>query len=121
MDNDEMDFHVVAGRGYLFWCILVFGSMLAMTTLTYCMRPHWIGMEREADVASHQYVEARKTEVLTNIQAYDELGTRIVQNEGNDRVTDALKMQQGSLKKKIKNALAKIPKDTWPEGSERFK
>lgn len=120
-DIDEMDVHATLGRGFLFWAILIIGVSIAGTTLTYCMKPVWFGMEREAAVESHQYVEARKTEIVTNIQKHDELGVRIAQNEGNTKVVEALEMQQRSLKKKIQLAMSKITEDSWPAGARKFK
>lgn len=120
-EMDELDVHAFLGRSFLFWAVLITAVGIGATTLTYWMKPVWFGMERKASVESHQYVEARRTEVIADIQAYDELGTRIAQNEGNTKVVEALQMQQRSVKKKIQLALSKIPEDAWPEGARRFK
>lgn len=119
-DMDELEVHAFLGRGFLFWAVLITGVCIGATTLTYCMRPTWLGMERKANVESHQYVEARKAEIIADIQQYDELETRIAQNSDNAKVADSLRMQQRSVKRKIQAAMAKIPQDSWPEGAGRF-
>jgi len=121
--SDEFDFHVTAGRGFLFWAILITAVVVGITFVHYWLQPTWLGYEHKAFTDSHQYVEARKTEVLTNVEKYDELTAEIAKyekGEGNEKIIAGLKAQQRSLAKKIRAALARIPKDEWPEGSERF-
>ena len=122
--SDEYKFHAAAGRGFLFWIVLIVLVGIGVTYTHACLRPTWLGYERKAYVESHQYVEARKNEVLTNVTKYDELTTEIAKYErggqDNTKIIAGLKAQQQSLKNKIKAALAKIPREEWPIGVERF-
>jgi len=119
-DLSEWSLYKVITRGVVGYSLLAMLVAAGVTTFFLWLKPLWLSLEREADVNSHQYVEARKTEVLTNIQKYDELSTRITQNQSNTKVVEALRMQQRSLKMKIKNALVKIPRESRPEGTRRF-
>jgi len=123
MKDEDVELHAeITGLGCWYWAI---GLVLIIITgfITMWLRPVWLGFERKADVASHQYVEARKNEVLTNVEKYDELTAEIAKyekGEGNEKIVAGLKAQQKSLKAKIKAALAKIPKGERPAGTERF-
>lgn len=121
-DIEEVNFFL--GRSFLFWAILIGLVIISGTFVHYWLQPTWLGYEHKAFVSSHQYIEARKTEVLENMAKYDELTVEIAKYEqadgDNSKIIAGLKMQQRSLAKKIKAALAKIPQEEWPDGSERF-
>ncbi len=121
---DDLDFHATAGRGFLFWVILVTAAVVGMTFVHYWLQPTWLGYEHKAFVESHQYIEARKTELLTNIEKYDDLTVQIAKYEQSPdkyvNIITGLKAQQRSLARKIRAALTKIPKTEHPEGVERF-
>lgn len=120
LKNEDLETHAeVTGLAIWYWIVGLF-MLIAGTTVVLWMKPVWLGFEREAAVESHQYIEARKTEVITDIQKHDELTTNIAKFEGNDKVVSGLKSQQKSLEHKIQAALSKIPKDEWPAGTERF-
>ena len=121
---DEFEDDVFFVRKFLFWAILVGAVSVSATYVHYWLQPTWLGYERKAFVESHQYVEARKTEILTNMEKYDELTVDIAKYEqapgDNSQIIAGLKAQQRSLAAKIRAALANLPKDAWPAGAERF-
>lgn len=105
-----------------YFALFLFLGIVA-TSVTLAMQPTWIGFEHKAFVESHQYVEARKTEVINDIEKYHELDARINRYEqnGNEKVAKSLKMQQRSLARKIRKALNQIPESEHPDGVEQFK
>lgn len=100
--------------GFLAFILAVSATIVALT------KPVWLGFERRASVASLQYTEARRTEIIADIAQYDSLAVQIAKNKDNAAVVEALESQQRSLATKIRAAMAKIPEDAWPEGARRF-
>jgi len=104
-----------------YFALFLFLGIVA-TSVTLAIQPTWLGFEHKSFVESHQYIEARKTEVANDIEKYYELSARIklYEREGNYKVAEALEMQQRALGRKIKKALNQIPVSERPEGSEQF-
>lgn len=122
MSNELQEHGKIIGisAGY-FWIGL--GTLIASTTLVLAMRPTWLGMEREAFVESHQYIESHRDKLLTDISKYDELGSEIAKYEedgGHDKIVSGLKMQKKSLSSRIRDSLSKIPAEHHPENVKRF-
>lgn len=119
---DDIDHEKISTTIAWYWVlgvILVTGT----TFFTVMLKPQWLGFEREAYVESHQYVESQKSQLLTNIEKHDELEAEISKYEkiGEDKIIPNLRMQQDSLKKKIRASLEKIPEDQQPSNVDRFK
>ena len=122
MSNELHEHGKIIGisAGY-FWIGL--GTLIAATTVILSMKPAWLGMEREAFVESHQYVESQRDSLLTNIEKYDELEADIAKYEedgGHDKIGSGLKLQQKSLAARIRDSLSKIPAEHHPENVKRF-
>lgn len=103
-----------------FW--IIFATAITAITLAMVMKPVWLGFEREAFVESHQYVESHKDKLMTDIEEYDglEAQIRIYEESGSSRIVEGLRMQQSSLKKRIRASLAKIPEQHHPSNVGRF-
>lgn len=104
-----------------YWLLGV-GLIVATSFGVAILRPTWLSMERDAYVESHQYVESQMTQLLTNIEKYDELEAEILKYEksGDHKIVAGLRMQQRSLKKRIRASLGKIPPDQHPSDTNRF-
>lgn len=115
--------HGEISKSMIWYSALGLFIIVAATTVVYAMKPTWLGFEHKAFVESHQYVEARKTEVINDIEKYHELDARINRYEqnGNEKVAKSLRMQQRSLARKIRKALNQIPESEHPDGAEQFK
>lgn len=115
----------IIGRasGYAIWFWALGIALIIGTTFVFAwLRPAFLGFERKASVESHQYVETQKTQLLTFMEKHDELSAEILKYEasGHDGIAKGLKAQQRSLERRIRAAMAKIPRDEWPHGAERF-
>lgn len=123
MEHDEVKDLSLLGRISIFWWILA--VLLVAGTITFFgwLRPMWLGQERNAFTHSHQYIESKKAEIITNMEKYDELTADIAKYKasGHEDIAEGLKAQQKSLATKIRNALLLVPEDAWPEGSRRFR
>jgi len=120
--NDLQEHGKILGISQLyFWT--AFGMLFMSSLVALWLKPAFLGFEREAFVESHQYVEAHKDSLLTNIEEYDELEAEIAkyeQDEANEKIVAGLRAQQKSLKKRIRASLAKIPQEHHPADVERF-
>lgn len=78
---------------------------VALLAIVTAVRPWFYAKQREAAVASHQYVEARRDAIVEAMLAYEQ--------ESNPAVREA-------LRRRIAADLAKIPEGARPAGAERF-
>ncbi len=120
MSNIEEHGKILGLSHMYFWSGVT--AVIAVVTLVMMMKPVWLGFEREAFVESYQYVESHKDKMLTDVEKYDELEVQILMYEksGDTKIVDGLRMQQRSLKKRIRASLAKIPAQHHPNNVERF-
>jgi len=120
--GDFLDDDPEIARRILFYVVLIGFISVGIFFVSGWLRPVGLAMKRKTDVQSHQYVEARKTELSTFVETYDELDVDIAKYEdlGKDKIVLGLKAQKKSLKKKIRATLIKIPVSDRPAGMERF-
>lgn len=90
---------VVVGMGSLLW-----GEF----------RPALLDQEHEANIHSHQYVEARRTEILNNVGECRRLNTRIatlLDEGGHEGAVQAMQSQRAAIAARISIAVVQIPQD----------
>ena len=122
MKDSEIDEHATISGLTIWYVGLGVGLLVAVGLLSAWMRPVWLGFERDAFVASHQYVESHKTKIHTLMEKHDELGVQIAKYKKaeDDDIVTGLQAQQKSLARRIRASAIKIPEDTRPLGTERF-
>lgn len=100
------------GRVWLYTIIGVL--LLAFVTLFWAfqIRPQTIAAERDAMVNSHQYVEARRTEILNNLEQCAQIDVQIAEyslSEENAPVVEALRSQRHAIAARISRAASLLP------------
>lgn len=102
---------------------IVIGVIVGGFAIAY-FKPVWLGFERKAFKASHQYVEGKQTQLMTLGTEYGNLTTEIAkynQNpELNAEIISGLKAQQKSIVSRIKMEAQRIPKDELPESVRKL-
>lgn len=96
------------------YVVIVFVIGVVLTFATWKLKPVWLGLERQAFKASHQYIDTRVTELSTYSTQYRELSVRINQTD-NIGLSNSLKAQQKALLVQIKESIERIPVDEIPE------
>lgn len=109
---------IMAGRLFI-WAIIIALIVGVMAIVTYSFYPALLGIEREAFVQSHQYVEARHSAIFTYYDEYSGLSTQIAQLKGdttNDHTTviTAMESQQSAILMQIRNEARKLPEGEVP-------
>jgi len=99
-----------------FWLLVMIGTMGAIGTGYWMVKPYWLGLERQAYTASHQYVEARKTALLDLASEVEKINTAIARTVVGNRgqLKRALAGQRTALVDRMKTEAAKIPADAVP-------
>ncbi len=123
-DHEDLKEHgTILGIGAIYVWVGI-GIVVMATTLIMYIKPVWLGMEREAFVESHQYVESHKDKLMASIEEYDELEMEIAKYEqadgDNEKIIEGMRQMQWSLSTRIRNSLSKIPKEHHPSNTERF-
>ena len=103
----------VIGRMFLY-TILIVGLVGVAVMLWGEMRPTMLDQEREANTHSPQYVEARRTEIMTNVQECARINTQIAQAGNNTAVVSALQSQRAAIRSRVQRAAASISFDSRP-------
>lgn len=77
------------------------------------VRPSLMDAEREGNVRSHGYVEARRTETLNNIEECRRIDVDLARARvaGEEGVVSALESQKQALGARVRRALSEIPVD----------
>lgn len=102
----------VIGRLFIYTIV---GVVLVGTSvfLWNSFRPTFLDQEREAQIHSPQYVEARRTEILNNVEECRRLNARIAMlpETGAEGSAQAMMEQRFALASRIRRALAQLPED----------
>ena len=83
-------------------------------------KPYWLGLERQAFVASHQYVEARRTELNDLLIKVEEIDVSLVNPSVSEGTKRGLRTQRTGLVQRMKTAASEIPDDAVPSRVTRF-
>lgn len=79
-------------------------------------RPIALDMERRAEVRSPQYVEARRTEILTAVENVRQLDVDLAVG-ASDGASAAMRLQREAICERVRRAAAEIPEDAVPRGA----
>lgn len=108
---------VILTRGW-FWLAMVVLTVFVLGTGYWMAKPYWLGLERQAYVASHQYVESQRTAMLDLAAQVEKLDARLTTATGAQK--SALASQRIALVDRIKAAADKIPADAIPPRINRI-
>ena len=104
----------VAWRIFAFALVFVIIGTLA-TGLAMWLKPVWLGFERKAFKASHQYIEGHQAAIQTLKTQLADLDTKVAEYSAANKdgqyteVLSTLRSQQVALKKRIAAENAKLP------------
>jgi hypothetical protein len=110
---------VKAGATLYWYAAVALGIIVAVATTLYAMKPVWLGFEREAVKASHQYVESSETGMLNWIEAYADANTKIseyrLRSDADTKPVQTLianlESQKAVLYRRVKTRAARVGKD----------
>lgn len=110
--KEEVAFMGVAIR----WWILIGILVTATTFAGLYLRPYFLGLERSAFTASHQYIEARRTKLTTMTEQWHAITVEIVRadRDNNLALKDSLTAQRNALLAQIRQAAFQIPDKDIP-------
>lgn len=84
-------------QGYLlYWAISLFVVIGLFTAAAWYLKPVWLGFERKAFIASHQYIESAQDALVKMADKYDGLSTSILR-ETNLDAKRALQVQRRGI------------------------
>ncbi len=98
----------------IFWLVVVMLTIGAVGTGVWMVKPYWLGLERQAYVASHQYVEARRAEMMTMHTQVLGINTSIARPGTSAQLKASLGIQKAALLARLREAAAKVPADAVP-------
>lgn len=103
-----------------FWLGVLLLTVFAVGTGAMMTKPYWLGLERKAFVASHQYVESRRTELVQMHTQIVSIDRSIARGNLRGRLSKALAAQRSALVSRMRNAAAGVPTDAVPPVVARF-
>ena len=106
-------------RGW-FWLGMFMLTIFFVGTGVMMTKPYWLGLERQAYVASHQYVEARRTSLITLLTQVQGIDTTVKGQELTPAMHNALRRQKSGLVDRMRTAAAEIPADAVPAAVTRY-
>lgn len=89
------------------WILFLFLLGIGLTALTYWLKPVWLGFERKAFVASHQYQEAHLTQLANLKEKKAELEVELAKTT-DTTIEEALRGQIEAIKIRIKTEERKL-------------
>jgi len=116
--------HAEASGSLVWYSVLILAILVVATFATYSLKPTWLGMEREAYKASHQYIESKQTMLLNLAEKFRELEVDIIryeQAEGdNSEIIDGLEAQKTSLLFRMRKESERLPDNELPESVRKI-
>lgn len=109
----------IISRGW-FWLVVILLTGFAVTTGGYMARPYWLDLERKANVASPQYVEARRAELIELVIQVNGIDTSLANPAISAGLKNALRNQRAGLIQRMATAAAKLPTDAVPSSAIRL-
>lgn len=106
-------------RGW-FWLGMFMITIFAVGTGVMMTKPYWLGLERKAFVASHQYVESRRTELVQMHTQITGIDRSIARPGLSAQLKQSLGAQRLAIIARMRNAAAEIPEDSIPPVVVRF-
>jgi len=94
------------------------GFVVMLAGLFGTWRPIALDMERRAEVRSPQYVEARRTEILNDVENVRQLDVDVAAGTASPSAADAMSLQRDAICERVRRAAAEIPEDAVPRGAE---
>jgi hypothetical protein len=92
------------------------GIMVTVSFMWGAFRPAQLDMEREAVTHSHQYVEARRTQILNDLEAVSQIDVDLARGSLSADAAAALRLQRGAICERVRHAAAEVPGDAVPAG-----
>ena len=94
-------------QGYLlYWAVCLFVVLTLFTAGAWYLKPVWLGFERKAFVASHQYIESAQDALVKMADKYDGLSISIMRETNPDAKRLLQTQRQGviaQMRMKAKN------------------
>jgi len=103
----------LTSRVYIYTFIVLFLVTGATLFWVAVVRPRVMDAEREGNIRSHGYVEARRTEVFNLVDECGRLNVSIAQAQTANQpdVADAMQSQKQALYSRVRRALSEFPVD----------
>ena len=95
-------------RVYLYG-ILGAGVVIMLIGIAYAVAPLMMEGEREIQVRSPQYVEARRTEVLDSVAECRTINSQLAASNVSEELRRALELEKGTLRERANRALLQLP------------
>lgn len=96
---------------------LILSALVIMVTgIGYAVAPMWMDAEREIQTHSHQYVEARLTEIQNTLAECRTINSQL-QGDVSPGLQQALELERATLNDMIMRALSEIPPDSHPNNT----
>ncbi len=112
--KDEVTGSIFGITRGIFWLIVVMLTIGAVGTGVWMVKPYWLGLERQAYVASHQYVEAQRAAMITMHTQVLGIDASLVRPGVSVATRATLSTQKAALIARLREAAAKVPADAVP-------
>jgi hypothetical protein len=101
------------GKAFIYLVIGLFALAFIVLFWVWAVRPSLMDAEREGNIRSHGYVEARRTEILNNIEECRRIDVDLARARvaGEGSVVSTLESQKQALSARVRRALSEIPVD----------
>ena len=103
-----------------FWSLMVIATVFVGVSGYWMAKPYWLGLERKAYVASPQYVEARRAEMMTMHTQVLGINISIARPGTSAQLKASLGVQKAALLARLREAAAKVPADVVPPAVTRL-
>jgi len=103
-----------------FWLAMIVATVFVVGTGYWIAKPYWLGLERQAYVSSHQYVEARRTSLVTLLTQAQSIDTSLANPALSETLKSSLRLQKAGLIQRIRTAQSEIPADAVPSAVIRY-
>ncbi len=90
--------------------------VIMLTGIGYAVAPMWMDAEREIQTHSHQYVEARRTEIQNTLAECRTINSQL-QGDITPQLQQALELERATLNDMVTRALSEIPPDSHPNNT----
>lgn len=98
----------------VFWLLILMLTVGGVGTGVWMVKPYWLGLERQAYVASHQYVEAQRAAMITIHTQIIGIDPQLVRSDLSAQLKQALVTQRSALIARLRELAVKVPSDAVP-------
>ena len=112
--KDEVTGSIFGITRGVFWLLILMLTVGGVGTGVWMVKPYWLGLERQAYVASHQYVEAQRAAMISMHTQITGINSSIARPGLSAQLKAALGTQKAALIARLREAAAKVPSDAVP-------